>query len=316
MDLFAVLFYLRFNQSGEMKRSFIGVLSFLIFFSAEMLVVSAELKADNNKSISGAADNNAGRRRRKPGGKGSIFDELEIFKHNADVFAGPLYHLGNGDFFTSIESDNAIPKDQVGFNPLSISVKSNFISVGGGIQYRIIPNHKDRGFASMISYAAGFSFFRRGYEYKYEKNFKVAGEGDINSIEYSEKVRATYLSIPLSIRIGRRLFFESGLGLNFMVHGISDAVLIRSNAYGGDLSVQTGIIPYSYDYPNTTRLKNVVPFFSPGLTFSSGFYFNENLGFRLCAAMTGGFFKSGTNPPDNQNFNSTLLSFQLIGCIN
>jgi hypothetical protein len=298
-----------------MKRSFFRLLPIFILLVTEFATVAAKPFPEGNKSISGTSEQNGGTRRRKPGRGKSMFDELEIFKHNADIFVGPAYHMGNGDFFTYIsESEKSL--DQKNFNKFSISATPSFLSVAGGIQYRIIPNHKDRGFASMISYAAGLSIFKRGYDLKYTKSLTLPGgrdveNGDVDNIEYSEKVRATYLSIPVSARIGRRLFIEAGLGLNFMVHGISDAVLIRSNVFSSDPGKG-----YSYDYPNKMRLKGILPFFSPGLNFSTGFHFNENLGFRISACMVGGFFKNGTNPPDNQNFNSTIFSLQLLGCIN
>lgn len=292
-----------------MKRILICLLP--ILFLPDLLTAASFITTENRESADFLSGENSGRRRRRSGKGSSLLDDLEIFRHNADVFAGPAYHISSGDFFSNLDAFSQKNKNSSFFRD-SVSYQTNFISATGGAQYRIIPNHKDRGFLSLISYAAGISIQRRGYSFSYESNIKNLPDSVSNSLTITEKVRATYVNIPLSARLGKRVFVEGGISLNFLLSGTSQVNMDRQQNVNGTKVVDN---PVNATIEPRRSLGKVLPFVSPGLIFSAGMYFNENLGFRFCANLPGNFFKADSNP-DKSNFKSTVLSLQLLGCIN
>jgi hypothetical protein len=268
------------------------------------------LMADNSDAKSANSGQDAARKRRRPGAKASLFDEMEIFKHNCDIFVGPAIHSGSGEYLSSLEEGLKLPQPLFRSDG---SVDASFFTVMGGMQYRLIPAYKDKGILSMLSYAGGFNIQRRGYSYQLEKQRIDANAFD--NLIITENVRATYLNVPLSVRFGRRIFVEAGLSLDFMIMGKSDLSMERSLATSENAPENSGIVEFLAEQKRVGKLGNILPFMSPGFTVSSGLYFTENVGFRVCGNFNNAFFKADTNP-DNFNFGSSLFSIQLLGCIN
>jgi hypothetical protein len=295
-----------------MKMTCKSFLSLFLLISAEIMFVASDVLAVIHKSL---PDNNeqAGRRRRRPGSKGSFFEDLEFFKHNADIFAGPAYHIGKGDFFESTRKK--IQESQPNFGKTDAEIVSNYFSVGGGLNYRYTPFPKAKDITSMLSFSTGLNFQSRGYSYRYEKKSAEQSDTIINNLIVNEKFRAMYMTIPVGVRFGGRLFVEAGLSLNVMIQGSSKLQLERSAAFGGLPQNNPGIIEYYTIYKSTSRLGGILPIAAPGFNIAGGMYFNENLGLRFSAEFTGNYFKAKTNPED-VNFTSTIVSLQLLGTIN
>ncbi len=283
---------------------------FLCLISAVDFLRPSAVLADNSDTKSGNASENVSKKRRRPGAKASLFDEMEIFKHNLDIFVGPAIHSGSGEYLTSLEEGLKLP--QALFKSDG-SVDAGFFTVMGGLQYRAIPAYKDKGILSLLSYAGGFNIQRRGYSYQLEKQRIDANAFD--GVIIKENVRATYLNVPLSVRFGRRIFVEAGLSLDFMVMGNSELTMERSLATSENAPENSGIVEFFAEHKRVSKLGGILPFMSPGFTVSSGLYFTENVGFRVCGNFNNAFFKANTNP-DNYNFGSSLFSVQLLGCIN
>ena len=284
-------------------------------FACICLVVMPELLdvslvfAGNLDVKSGQSSLDVNRRRRKKG----LFDEMEIFKNNLDVFAGPSIHSGSGDYLGALTEGMKAP--QTNFESRG-SVDAGFISAVAGIQYRIIPGHKDKGITSLLSYAAGLSYQRRGYSYEFEKRRIGVDAKYVNdNVLIKEKVRANYINVPLSVRFGRRLFIEAGLSLDFLLSGKSDFYLERAMAPSDNSNGNDGVTDFYVIHERVSKLDKVLPFVSPGFQVSGGLNFNENLGFRMAGNFNRAFFKSGVSP-DDTNFGSSIFSIQLIGCIN
>ena len=252
------------------------------------------------------------RRRKRSGSKASIFDEMEIFRHNGDIYAGPAMYSGSGPFLDELLKELKV--NQAGFGVSEGSVNANFYTVSAGAQYRICPGFKERGFLNLLSYAVGLNYQRRGYSYKLEKasTFNSAQVTDLLTI--TDNIRTNYIGVPISVRLGRRLFIEAGLSLDIMISGYSDFVLERS-AGTSFPAENPGFLPSFGDKQAKTSMRKVVPLVSPSFAASTGFYFNENTGIRFMANFSNAFFKANTNP-ENLNFGTTMLSIQLIGCVN
>ena len=252
-------------------------------------------------------------RRKRPGRKKGLFDELEVFKHNLDIFAGPATHSASGVFLDELLVD--IKRNQLGFGATQASIDASFFTVLGGVQYRTCPGYRDRGFLSMLSYAIGFTYQRRGYSYNFEKRSVKNSQIYTDILQVSQKTRASYLSVPLSFRVGRRFFVEAGLSLDFLLAGNAEFDLERSAGLTGELDNEEGYLSSFGVAQKSYRLRKIAPFASPGFTMSSGFYFNENIGFKVCANFSNAFFREESTV-EGSNFGTTLLSVQLNGCIN
>ena len=251
--------------------------------------------------------------RRKPGRKKGMFAELEVFKHNLDIFAGPGYHSGSGPFLDELVT--GFKTGQTNFGSTIANSNANFFIMTGGVQYRMCPGHKARGFQNLLSYALGVSYLRRGFEYDFEKKGSKNSAEITDNLIVSNKIRANYLAIPLSVRLGRRIFIEAGTTIDVLIKGSSISKLERNSGLTSISDDNSSYLPTFGINDRVAGLRQVVPFARLGMILSGGFYFDENIGIRFCANINNGFFKQNTNP-DNTNFGSTTFSIQLTGCLN
>lgn len=253
-------------------------------------------------------------RRRRPGKKAGLFDEMEIFKHNADIFIGPAMYSGSGPFLDELLL--GLKVNQPGFGTSEGTTDASFITGTGGFQYRICPGYKERGFINLLSYAFGCYYQRRGYSYVLEKASKVNSVEVADLLVIREKIRTNYISIPVSARLGRRLFIEAGLSFDFLLQGRSEFELERSSGPTGAAPDNgAGYLSSFGDSKRISGMKKVIPFVAPSIIASTGFYFNENTGIRFFANFSNAFFKADSNP-EKLNFASSMFSVQLISCIN
>lgn len=273
----------------------------------------AQILAYNLDIKSQSKVDQAMRRRRKPGSKASIFGNLEIFKQNVDIFIGPGYHSGSGVFL----DDLALNLDAVqkGFNKSEVMVDASFFTLMLGAQYRYIPKFKEDGFPSYLSYAAGFSFQRRGYEFSQTRILTSTSPAITDVLILTQKVRSSYVNIPLSVHFGKRVFLEAGLSLDVLVSGKMDVTLDREKQVDETTLPGSGSLSFGAAFVGEKKTNSIQPFISPGFTYGAGMFFSENVGIRFMATYNNKFFVTGSNP-ENSNFSSTIFSIQLLGCVN
>jgi hypothetical protein len=252
--------------------------------------------------------------RRRPGRGGA----LETFQHNLDLFAGPAYQAASGKYLDDLSASLSLTNTK-NFLPPRTSLSTSFITVAVGAQYRYLPSPKDKGILGLISYAAGISYQRRGYTYKLEKTVNqknVSGnELILKVLSVENKVRANFLSVPLSVRFGRQVYAEAGVSFDFLFFGRSKLLLDNSTAFEGEKTENPGIIDGFAPAEMIYGLNQVMPFVSPSVNISAGYCFNEFIGMRVAGNFNPTFFQKNSNV-DNTNFSSTIFSVQLIGGIN
>jgi hypothetical protein len=273
----------------------------------------AQILADNSDIKSQSKVDEAMRRRRKPGAKASIFGDLEIFKQNVDIFIGPGYHTGAGVFLDDLALN--LDASQKGFNKSEIMVDASFITLMLGAQYRYIPKFKENGFPSYLSYAVGFSFQRRGYEFSQTRILGTSNAAITDVFILKQKLRSSYLNVPLTVHFGRRVFLEAGLSLDVLVSGKMEVNLDREKQVDESTLSESGSLSFGATFVGEKKTNSIQPFISPGLTYGAGMFFSENVGSRFMATYNNKFFVTGSNP-ENSNFSSTIFSIQLLGCVN
>ncbi len=295
----------------QFRLSKIKVLLLLICLTG--FIDPAQILADNSDIKSQSKVDEALRRRRKPGSKASIFGDMEIFKQNVDIFIGPGYHSGSGVFLDDLERN--LNEAQIGFNKSEVMIDPTFITLMIGAQYRYIPKFKEDGFPSYLSFAAGFSFQRRGYEFSQTRILNTGNPAITDVLILKEKLRSSYLNIPLSVHFGRRIFLEAGLSLDVLVSGKMKTTLDRDKQVDESSLKDSGSLSFGAAFKGEKKTNSIQPFISPGLTYGAGMFFSENVGIRFMATYNNKFFATDSNP-ENSNFSSSIFSIQLLGCVN
>ena len=252
-------------------------------------------------------------KRRRKGGNSGLFPELEVFRHNLDFFLGPSVHIANGTFFDELEAE--ITKSSATFKSGTVTMNKIFFSGTGGVQYRNTPWYDKNGIAGLLSFSAGLAFQQRGYEYKYEYASVKQSDTITDYFNLSQNCQANYLTVPLSARIGRRIFLDAGITLDFLILGTTDVILERSAGYTGNPVKNPGYSSFFGGYNRSYSIQKAVPLMGLGYAVFGGINFSENIGIRVGANLNNTFFKENSNP-SNSNFGSVIFSVQLIGGIN
>jgi len=239
-------------------------------------------------------------KKRRKGGRGGQRD-LEFFKDNFDIFIGPSFNMASGEFAGSpvalLKSNN---KDYVYSDSPS---KNSFFFIAGA-QYRFFLNPKSDGFPSYLSFGAGLMYQKRGYSHTLQMiNKSILTYED--KIVLLEKYNAHYVSVPLSVRIGKQVFGEFGFTADILASGTLKREMERGTT--GD-----SLFAYYYStfYKNDYKTSQVQPKLSLGYMFGAGYEFTENFGIRLFGTLSNKYFIKG---PDLSNFQ---FSIQLISTIN
>lgn len=239
-------------------------------------------------------------KKRRKGGKGRG-GELEFFKDNLDIFAGPSFNMASGPF---VDSPVSLLKSSNKDFKYSDSPSKNLISFIAGAQYRIFLNPKAEGFNSYLSFGFGLIYQRRGFSHTLSMiNSSILQYED--KIVLTEKYRANYISVPISIRVGKQVFGEFGFTADILASGTLSREMERGTS--GD-----SIFAYYYStfYKNDYKTGKVQPKVGLGYMFGAGYEFTENFGIRLFGTLSNKYFIKG---PDLSNFQ---FSVQLIGTIN
>jgi len=289
--------------------NFVPLLFALLFAEA---VYPTVLMADPGKAAAPPSAEELAKKRRRPGA-GGLFPELEIFRHNLDFFIGPSVHIANGTFFDELEAE--ITKSSATFQPGKVTTTKMFFSGTGGLQYRNTPWYDKNGIAGLLSFSAGLAFQQRGYEYKYEYGSVKQSDTLTDYFTLSQNCRANYLTVPLSARIGRRIFLDAGITLDFLILGTTEVILERSAGYTGNPVKNPGYSSFFGGYNRSYSIQKAVPLMGLGYAVFGGINFSENIGIRVGANLNNTFFKENSNP-SNSNFGSVIFSVQLIGGIN
>lgn len=287
---------------------FLPLLFSLLF--AEVFYPFVLIAGSGNSPSPPSAEELANRRRR---GKSGIFPELEVFRHNLDIFLGPSVHIADGNFFDELEAE--ITKTSATFKPGTVTMNKIFFSGTGGIQYRNTPWNDKNGIAGLVSFSAGLAFQQRGYEYKYEYASVKQSDTITDFFTLSQNCRANYLTVPLSARIGRRIFLDAGITMDFLILGTTEVILERSAGYTGNPTKNPGYSSFFGGYNRSYNIRKAVPMMGLGYAIFGGINFSENIGIRVGANLNNTFFKENSNP-SNSNFGSVIFSVQLIGGVN
>lgn len=237
-------------------------------------------------------------KKRRKGGRGN---GLEFFKDNFDIFIGPSFNMASGEFS---ESPVGLLKSTNNSYVYSDSPSKNLFFFMAGAQYRFFLNPKSQGFDSYLSFGAGLMYQKRGYSHTLQMvNKSILTYED--KIVLLEKYRAHYVSIPLSVRIGKQVFGEFGFTADILASGTLEREMERGTS--GD-----SLFAYYYStfYKNEYKTTKVQPKVSLGYMFGAGYEFTENFGMRLIGTLSNKYFIKG---PDLSNFQ---FSIQLIGTIN
>jgi hypothetical protein len=236
-------------------------------------------------------------KKRRRGGKNS----LEFFKDNFDIFVGPSFNMASGAF---ADGPVSMLKSNNSAYAYSDSPSKNLFFFTAGAQYRFFLNPRSEGIESYLSFGAGLMYQKRGYSHTLQMINK-------SIVKYEDKIvlmeiyRAHYVSIPLSVRIGKRVFGEFGVTADVLASGTLSREMERGTS--GD-----SLFAYYYStfYKNEYKTGKVQPKIGLGYMFGTGFEFSENFGIRLFGTLSNKYFIKG---PDLSNFQ---FSIQLIGTIN
>ena len=237
-------------------------------------------------------------KKRRKGGKGN---DLEFFKDNLDIFVGPSFNMASGEFADSPVS--LLKSTNTNYIYTDAPSKNLFFFMAGA-QYRFFLNPKSEGFQSYLSFGAGLMYQKRGYSHTLQMINKAITTYE-DKIVLIEKYRAHYVSIPLSIRIGKQVFGEFGVTADILASGTLARDMERGTS--GD-----SIYAYYYStfYKNEYKTGKVQPTVGLGYMFGAGYEFTENFGIRLFGTLSNKYFIKG---PDLSNIQ---FSVQLIGTIN
>jgi hypothetical protein len=248
-----------------------------------------------------AGTHNTNKRRKGGRGGGRGYSDFEVFQHNFDLFIGPSYNMASGPFVDngaeSLKSNNTAYK-------YTDKASKNFISAMVGIQYRFFMNPKADGFLSNIAFGTGILYQRRGFTHDLEMINKSISLFE-DKININEKFRANYLSIPLSLHIGKQFFGMVGATVDILASGSMTRDLERGT--WGDSS---STVYFSTYYKQEFKTGNVQPKISLGYCFGAGYNFNENSGIRFFGTLGNNYFTKGSD------FENLQLSIQLIATLN
>jgi len=239
-------------------------------------------------------------KKRRKGGRGGGSD-LEFFKDNLDIFIGPSFNMASGPFAGSPVS---LLKSTNTSYLYSDSPSKYLFFFMAGAQYRFFLNPKSEGFQSFLSFGAGLMYQKRGYSHTLQMiNKSITLYED--KIVLLEKYRAHYVSVPLSVRIGKQVFGEVGVTADILASGTLAREMERGTS--GD-----SIFAYYYStfYKNDYKTSSVQPKVSLGYMFGAGYEFTENFGMRLFGTLSNKYFIKG---PDLSNFQ---FSIQFVGTLN
>ena len=236
-------------------------------------------------------------KKRRRGGGG----DFEVFRNNLDFFAGPSFNMASGDFISNQVS--YLKSNDKKFEYTS-APKKNLINFIAGLDYRLVTNPKADGFASYLSYGIGLFYQRRGFSQELtmiNKNF-IQLEDKTSLIE---TYRASYISLPVSIRVGKKVFGEVGVTLDFLAFGT-----LQREMYRGTFGDSANVYYYGTSDIRDFKTGKVQPAASLGYCFGAGYEFNEHFGARLFGTFGNNYFTKG------EDFNNLQISIQIIGTLN
>jgi hypothetical protein len=235
--------------------------------------------------------------KKRRGGRGGF----EVFQKNFEIFLGGGINIASGGYFGAMSSFYA--SNNKGFKFTTASSK-NLLTGVFGAQYRHVFDPKSEGFASYLSFGAGLMYQRRGFSTELTMiNQNISIYEDKTLI--TEKFRSGYLSVPLTIRVGKKVYAEGGVMLDMPIFG----KMVRELERGiwGD---STDIVYYTTFDKKDFKTGGVLQKASLGYCFGAGLCVNEFFGIRLWGTMANRYFAKG---PDVK---SMQFTFQMIGTFN
>lgn len=214
-----------------------------------------------------------------------------------DGFLGYGINRASGDYFGYQETyyESANPS-------LVLSGKFNQFNVPtGGVQVRINPFHTHHGFLSLFSANVGLSYISRGFSHEISLvNQKL---DYLDQTRLTETYRASFVGMHYMVRVGRKLYAETGLSLDFFAGGRFTRELVRStsgeNAFGGSFTV-------TEDAALNLTSKVMKPL-GPAWVAAAGYQIMPQVGVRIFYSRNGSYF--GSEP----NLRNSQISFQLNG---
>lgn len=260
------------------------------------------LPASASENIDGLSPDNQqiyGGKGKKPAGKKTPAKKTEKKKK---VNPNPPKRY-NGDFFVggAVNDVAGIMKDNHSFFyetgsdkfPTAVVYKSfNWFTAGG--QFRYVPFALQPNTLSWLSVAVGAHYMKKGFSTEFSmQNFNLNYQ---DRTKIFESFEGQYLSVPLMLRFGNRVYLEGGFCMDFL---LSDQVSYKlqrqtqgANAYEG---------PFTEEITTSqVQSKDVLSGFSTGWCFAFGYNFYRPFAFRFFGTINPGLLREGPNLTNSQ----------------
>jgi hypothetical protein len=227
---------------------------------------------------------------------------------NGDLFLGPAFVRTQGDFLEYQTQYYFTGTSQL---PAAGTFNQRMTIFQKGAQLRVAPFYNEKGALSWLSFGIGFMNNRKGFSHEFSIQNRMVNYSDITVV--NEKYRADYLSIPISLRFGNRIYADLGVCFDNLLSGEMNQTIVRETreANVGGASVQPFKPAFStsaqYNYSLTSKvMKSTVT----GVVFGAGAHITKNVGLRLFAHSNNGFFSQ------EPNLRQFVFSTQAIFTIN
>ncbi len=157
-------------------------------------------------------------------------------------------------------------------------------------------------FYSRFKLLTGMSYFQRGFSHRYSSVYSPEGLSMEDKLIFTETYRASYLSVPLTIRYEGDWFAEVGLTYDMFLFASRKHKLERSVSGGG---------AYKGGFSASDRTKyafneNLFSSSVYGINLAGGKWISEKVGFRALVHFTPNAFANGSELR-NQTIQAQLL---------
>ena len=227
---------------------------------------------------------------------------------NGDFFLGPAFLRTQGDYLEYQTQYYFTGTSQLPVNG-TFNLRMTFFQFGA--QLRVAPFYDKKGALSWLSFGLGLMNNGKGFSHEFSIQNRMVNYNDVTVV--NEKYRADYISVPLTVRFGNRIYADFGVCFDNLLSGTMNQTIVRETS---EINVSgASVQPFKpafqtaaeYNYPLTSKvMKSTVA----GVVFGAGGHITKNIGVRVLAHSNNGFFK------DEPSLRQFVFSTQAIFTIN